>query len=56
MSLGKLADNNGEALLINCGSLEFDAVTFGISQVNGRAFAVGTAAQRLWTTGDVMLC
>jgi hypothetical protein len=37
----------GETLLISCRSLEFDAVTFGVSQVNGRAFALGTVAQRL---------
>ena len=37
----------GETLLISCRSLEFDAVTFGVLQVNGRAFALGTVAQRL---------
>jgi hypothetical protein len=46
----------GRSLLISYRSLEFDAVAFGISQVNGRALAVGTVAQGLWTTDDVMLC
>jgi hypothetical protein len=37
----RLLTTVGKSLLISCRSLEFDAVAFWISQVNGRTLALG---------------